>query len=118
MWGMCELPSREKPWSIEQQLKLVHDAGFDAIDLDIPDVVGKENYWEDLLGKYELSLGLQCPFVHSVAELETFITTVKRMRSPYLDAQVGNSLIPEKSACELLREMTQVSRRHEVALLV
>jgi sugar phosphate isomerase/epimerase len=118
MWGMAAWPSKKSEWPIERKLELIREAGFDAIDLDIPDVTGKEKYWEDLLSRFELKLGLQGPFIHNISELKTCINIVKRMNSPYLDAQVGTAFMTEAESRELLMAMTEVAAENEVALLI
>jgi hypothetical protein len=118
MWGMKQYPSAKNEWSIEKQLEEIKRADFDAIDLDVPYVVGKEEYWKNLLSKFDLKMGVQGPFVHSIEDLDHCVQVMLQMQAPYLDAQVGNYFIPEKEALSLLKKLADQATSHEIALLV
>ena len=118
MWGMVGLPSRRQEWSVERKLELIAEAGFDAVDLDIPLVAGKESWWERALKKHGLGLGLQGPFIHGLDDLERCARTVIRMKAPYLDAQVGDAFMPEAAARRLLRTLVAAASKRKVSLRV
>lgn len=117
MWGMIHMPSKEKEWSLEEKLRLIKEAGFDAVDTGIPKTPEEEQKWLALSGKYGLKIGLQT-YPDKVDDLTAPLAAVKRMKAPYLDVHVGNYFVPEKEATELLRALSERCKREGVAMMV
>lgn len=117
MWGMINLPTKETQWPLEEKLRLIKEAGFDAIDTGVPKEAAEEQKWQSLLKKYDLKIGLQTS-INKLDDLTTPLAAVKRMKSPYIDVHIGNYFVPEKDATELLRAMAEQSKREGVAMMV
>ncbi|HXG64468.1 MAG TPA: TIM barrel protein [Blastocatellia bacterium] len=116
MWGMINLPAKDREWSLEEKLRLIKEAGFDAVDTGVPKTPEEEQKWLALLDKYGLRIGLQT-YPNKVEDLTAPLAAVKRMKAAYLDAHVGNYFVPEQEAAALLRALSERCKREGVAMM-
>jgi hypothetical protein len=117
LWGMNGYPSKEAEWTLDEKLRRIKEAGFDAVDTGVPRGTADEQRWLSLASKYKLSLGLQTG-IHKLEELSLPLQVTKRMKALYLDVHVGNYYVAEKDATNLLRGMAERCKQERVPMMV
>ncbi len=120
MWGMINLPSKDKEWSLEEKVRMIKEAGFDAadqFDKGTLEATPQEKQLLAALNQHGLQAGYHVA-IDSIDQFAPAIATAKRRKSPYVDVHVGNYFMPEKEAAELLRAMSVEAKRAGVAMMV
>jgi hypothetical protein len=125
MWGMTGLPTRPMPnpgvteWSLEEKLTRIAEAGFDGIDVPVPENADDERRVQDVHSRFGLeTVLLLFTGTDSMDTLDRAVTVARRTKSPWLDVHVGSYLVPEEDARRFLSDMVERARRQGVAVLV
>ncbi len=120
MWGMIGLPSKDKEWPLEEKVRLIKEAGFDAadqFDKGTPEATPQEKGLIEAFDKYGLRAGYHT-VINSLDEFPAAIATAKRRKSLYVDVHVGNYFTPENEAMNLLSAMADEAKRAHLAMMV
>jgi hypothetical protein len=145
MWGMTGLPTRpmlnpaapvsrtgtparasggpdqaiQTEWSLDEKLTRIAKAGFDGIDMPIPQNAEEERRVQDVRSRYGLeTVLLLFTGTDSMDPLDRALTVARRTKSPWLDVHAGSYLVPEDEARRFLSDMVEHAGRQGVAVLV
>jgi hypothetical protein len=118
MWGMTGLPSPTE-WSVAEKLARIAEAGFDGVDMPVPQNAEEERRVQEVHSKYGLeTVLLLFTGTESMDLLDRALAAARRTQSPWLDVHVGNYLVPEDDARRFLADMVERAGRQGVAALV
>lgn len=115
-WGMIDLPSRDKTWSMDEQLQQIAAAGFQGIqhtlepgDTAVPLLPS--------LARHNLKFGANCT-VKSVEEFEPLATLAKASGAPYINVMVKDYFVVGHEAIDLLRRIHECAATQDIQLFI
>lgn len=107
LWGMEDIPNKEKPYDIDTKLNMVKEAGFDGvlnyIDDQMPGNLEIAYGISDKIKALGLKLGLSC-HGHNIKDVKRKIDYTKKAKGDYLNIMMDNYYIRGEEAIELLGE--------------
>jgi hypothetical protein len=131
MWGMTGLPTRPghaaggtdpaipTEWSLDEKLTRIAEAGFDGIDMPVPQNADEERRVQEVHSRYGLeTVLLLFTGTESLDPLDRALAAARRTKSPWLDVHIGSYLAPEEDARRFLSDMVARAGQQGVAVLV
>ncbi|MBC7958916.1 MAG: hypothetical protein H7X94_03525 [Vallitaleaceae bacterium] len=109
LWGMRDLPNQELPWSIEEQVCKIKEAGFDGILQFVDDFSDETQNLTELIKNAGLKLGLSCVGYH-MEDIEGKIKYAKNCNAEFLNIMVKDYFIVGKEATLLLENILRFGK--------
>ncbi|ACT03734.1 sugar phosphate isomerase/epimerase family protein [Paenibacillus sp. JDR-2] len=115
-WGMSGLAAA-KGRSVEEQVEMIAEAGFDGINGFIPAPQDEEK-WRRLLESYDLSFSVNA-YPKTAQDMDQFLTRAKEYGGiQHINAQVLTPFLINEPAVQLLSSMDALSRHAGIPLFI
>lgn len=121
LWGMEQLPTPEAPYTIEEQLRMIQEAGFDGALNFIDDIssesLGESYRTSDLINESNLKLGLSCNGF-GLEDIKGKIDYSSKVKAEFLNIMVKDYYIYGEDAIKLLKEIISYGKTQGVKVYI
>lgn len=110
LWGMIDIPSKDKPWSMAENIEQIKNAGFDGILQFIEDDSEETQSITQIIQDARLKLGISC-FCYDLTDIQKKITYAKKHEAQFINIMVKDYFIINKEAISLLDNIIEIGSK-------